>query len=36
MPMIGVIIAVVITPKDKPNPLARLTVRVFSKSVVSF
>ena len=37
MPMTGVI-SRVITPKDKTtsNPLARLKVRIFSKSVVSF
>ena len=43
MPMAGVISGV-ITPKDKPksnplsksNPLARLKVKIFSKSVVSF
>ena len=37
MPMTGVISGV-ITPKDKTksNPLARLKVRIFSKSVVSF
>ena len=37
MPMTGVISGVV-TPKDKTksNPLARLKVRIFSKSVVSF
>ena len=37
MSMTGVI-SEVITPKDKTksNPLARLKVRIFSKSVVSF
>ena len=37
MPMTGVISGVV-TPKDKTksNPLARLKVRIFSKSAVSF
>ena len=37
MPMTGVISGF-ITPKEKttPNPLARLKLRIFSKSVVSF
>ena len=37
MPMTGIII-VVVTPKDKTksNPLVRLKVRIFSKSVVRF
>ena len=37
MPMTGVISGVV-TPKDKinSNPIARLKVRIFSKSVVGF
>ena len=37
IPMTGVISGVV-TPKDKTksNPLARLKVRIFTKSVVSF
>ena len=37
MPM-TVVISVVVTPKDKTksNPLARLKVRILSKSVISF
>ena len=37
MPMIAIISAVVtFKDKSKSNPVARLKVRIFSKSVVSF